>query len=285
MTWPAVVPPSHSLERMPPRPVAPPAPAAPLTFGSLFAGVGGLDLGLERAGLRCRWQVEIDAWCRGVLARHWPDVPKFADVREVGAAQLGHVDVIAGGFPCQDISTAGRRAGIEGARSGLWSEYIRIVRELRPRYVLVENVGALRHRGGGIYRVLGDLAACGYDAQWDMLPAATFGTPHLRERMFIVAYPCSERWHDGDGAQLFEGIVRAKHSQWPPNSGLANFTFNGRAYSGIPESVRMDDGLPGGAHRVKACGNAVVPQVAEHVARRIIAHHGQLPAPPGYVVH
>jgi DNA (cytosine-5)-methyltransferase 1 len=150
-----------------------------LTFGSLFAGIGGMDLGLERAGMVCRWQVEIDDYCRRVLAKHWPDVPKYGDIREVTGGELERVDLICGGFPCQDISNAGKRAGIDGERSGLWSEYIRLVRVLRPRYVLVENVAALL--GRGIDRVLGDLAASGYDAEWDCIPAAAVGAPHLRE--------------------------------------------------------------------------------------------------------
>src|SRR6476661_6834913 len=128
-----------------------------LTFGSLFAGIGGIDLGLERAGMRCAWQVEIDDYATRVLAKHWPDVTRFRDVRSVGAHNLTPVDLLAGGFPCQDISDAGKRAGIEGARSGLWSEFARLIGELRPRYVLVENVTALLRRGMGT--VLGDLAA------------------------------------------------------------------------------------------------------------------------------
>lgn len=158
-----------------------------LTFGSLFTGIGGIDLGLEWAGLECRWQVEIHPYCLRVLGRHWPDIPKFTDIREVSAHDLEPVDLICGGFPCQDISNAGRRAGITGPRSGLWAEFARIVGLLRPRYVLVENVPALAVRG--LSRVLGDLAACGYDAEWQPLSAAAFGAPHIRDRLFIVAYP------------------------------------------------------------------------------------------------
>lgn len=160
-----------------------------LTVGSLFSGIGGIDLGLERAGMKVRWQVEIDEWCRAVLAKHWPDVERFADVKEVGAHNLAYVDVIAGGFPCQDLSYAGKGAGLAGERSGLWYEYARIVRELRPRYVLVENVPGLLARGMGV--VLGDLAACGYDAEWDCIPAAAVGAPHRRDRVWIIAYPGS----------------------------------------------------------------------------------------------
>jgi len=170
-----------------------------LTFGSLFAGIGGIDLGLERAGLRCCWQVEINDYAQRVLAKHWPNVPRFRDVRCVGAGELSPVDVIAGGFPCQDISIAGRGMGLAGERSGLWREFGRIVRELRPRYVLVENVAALLHRGLDV--VLGDLAALGYDAEWHCIPAAAVGAPHIRDRVFVVAYAERDRWQQG--AEIF----------------------------------------------------------------------------------
>src|SRR5687767_562507 len=111
-----------------------------MTFGSLFAGIGGFDLGFERAGMRCEWQVEIDPYCRRVLAKHWPDVRRWDDVRTFPPDGDWGVDVICGGFPCQDISAAGKQAGIEGERSGLWGEYERIIRVLRPRIVVVENV-------------------------------------------------------------------------------------------------------------------------------------------------
>jgi DNA (cytosine-5)-methyltransferase 1 len=160
-----------------------------MTVGSLFAGIGGFDLGFERAGYRVRWQVEINAYCRAVLRKHWPGVRRYGDVRRVGRHNLEPVDVICGGFPCQDISIAGAGAGLDGARSGLWREYARIIREVRPRYVVVENVPALLSRGLGT--VLADLAACGYDAEWDCLPAAAVGAPHRRDRVWIVA--CDSR--------------------------------------------------------------------------------------------
>lgn len=166
-----------------------------MNVGSLFAGIGGFDLGLERAGFEVAWQVELDPWCRGVLARHFPRARRLEDVREVGAGTLAAVDVLCGGFPCQDLSTAGKGAGIDGARSGLWAEFARLVRELRPRYVLVENVPALltgkgkRWDRAPIGRVLGDLAEAGYDAEWARLSAREFGAPHLRKRIWIVAYP------------------------------------------------------------------------------------------------
>src|SRR5947208_11045335 len=163
--------------------------AEEITHGSLFAGIGGFDLGFERAGIKTIWQVEIDDYCRRVLAKHWPSVERFSDVRGVGKDVLAPVDIVSGGFPCQDLSNAGKRAGIDGERSGLWSEMHRVICELRPRYVVVENVAALLIRGMG--RVLGDLAEIGYDAEWDCFRASDFGAPHERERVFLIAYPHS----------------------------------------------------------------------------------------------
>jgi DNA (cytosine-5)-methyltransferase 1 len=161
-----------------------------VNVGSLFAGIGGFDLGFERAGMRTIWQVELDPYCRAVLARHFPHAARFEDVREVGGGILDPVDLICGGFPCQDLSLAGRGAGIDGERSGLWAEFARIVGELRPRYVVVENVPALT-RNEWLGRVLGDLAACGYDAEWDCISASALGAPHRRDRFWLIAYPRS----------------------------------------------------------------------------------------------
>lgn len=163
-----------------------------MRIGSLFSGIGGLELGLERAIPRAEvaWQVEQDPYARAVLAKHWPQATRYEDVRQVGAHNLPPVDLLCGGFPCQDISQAGKQAGIDGERSGLWAEYARIISELRPRYAVMENVSALLARGMG--RVLGDLAACGYDAIWDCIPAQAVGAHHRRDRIFIVAYPRSK---------------------------------------------------------------------------------------------
>jgi DNA (cytosine-5)-methyltransferase 1 len=155
--------------------------------GSLFSGIGGFDLGLERAGFESAWFCEADPYATRVLRKHWPELPVFPDVRELTAEWAEPIDVLCGGFPCQDLSVAGAGAGVEGARSGLWSEFARLIGEFRPRYVLVENVAALLARGAG--RVLGDLAALGYDAEWDCIPASAIGAPHQRDRIWIVAYP------------------------------------------------------------------------------------------------
>jgi DNA (cytosine-5)-methyltransferase 1 len=238
-----------------------------LTFGSLFAGIGGMDLGLERAGMVCRWQVEIDDYCRRVLAKHWPDVPKYGDIREVAGDELERVDLICGGFPCQDISNAGKRAGIDGERSGLWSEYIRLVRVLRPRYVLVENVAALLDRG--LDRVLGDLAESGYSCEWDCLPAAAFGAPHRRDRLFLVAH--HDRHANLDLFGAAKSPPHAKDFQWWRGRlhelGASDGVQRCDSYAGVRRAL---DGIPDWVDRMHALGNAVVPQVAEWIGRRIL---------------
>lgn len=252
----------------------PPLRRNPLLYGSLFSGIGGIDLGFDRAGLKCAWQVEINPFARAVLAKHWPEVPKHDDIRTF---QPTPVDVVAGGFPCQDISNAGKKAGIaEGTRSGLWSEYVRIIRTIRPRFVVVENVSALLVRG--IDRVLGDLAASGYDAEWDCLPASAFGAPHERERIFLVAYPSESIGVNG-------GVFDAKYEiqrdeQWSSakniQSGRRWKCWVGSAVVAVDGQVSasdfsgMDDGFSKDVDRIGACGNAVVPAIAEWIGRRLI---------------
>ena len=169
----------------------------------LFSGIGGFSLGLERAGMRTAAFCEIDPFCRQVLAKHWPKVPCYDDIRNLTGARLAadglRADVICGGFPCLDISVAGRGVGLTGERSGLWFEYRRIIEEVAPRWVVVENVPALRSRG--LDTVLGGLAALGYDAEWHCLPAAAVGAPHRRDRLWLVAYA----HHEGrDASRLRE---------------------------------------------------------------------------------
>ena len=157
------------------------------TVGSLFAGIGGFDLGFEREGYEIRWQVEIDKYCNKVLAKHWPEVPRYDDVRDCGLHNLEPVDVITGGFPCTDLSVAGKQAGLDGERSALWWDYHRIISELRPRFAVVENVPNLLNRG--IDRVCGSLAEIGYDAEWHIVSAADVGAPHLRKRVWLCTWP------------------------------------------------------------------------------------------------
>lgn len=229
-----------------------------MNVGSLFAGIGGFDLGFERAGMRVSWQVERDAHCRAVLARHFADAVRFEDVREVGAQNLAPVDLICGGFPCQDLSSAGRGAGLDGARSGLWSEFARIVCELRPRYVVVENVPALltgkgkRWDRAPVGRVLGDLAEAGYDAEWACLSAREFGAPHLRKRVWIVAYPA---WDAEAGAAAATRAERERAGLGSSESGardLPDTDTNRRPEgiciaSGSTKQTRSGDSLGGGS--------------------------------------
>lgn len=164
----------------------------------LFSGVGGFSLGLERAGMRTVAFCEIEPFCRAVLAKHWPGVPCYDDVRTLTASRLaadGVVPgVICGGFPCQDLSIAGRGAGLSGDRSGLWFEYLRVIEEVRPSWVIIENVPALRSRG--LDQVLGGLAALGYDAEWHLIPASAIGAPHQRDRAWILAHPPFGGWRE-----------------------------------------------------------------------------------------
>lgn len=189
----------------------------------LFSGIGGFSLGLERAGFETVAFCEIDPVCRGLLAHHWPEVPCYDDITTLTAERLAAdgivVDAMCGGFPCQDLSFAGKGAGLAGERSGLWREYARLIRELRPRVVIVENVSALLGRGLG--DVLGDLASLGYDAVWECIPASAVGAPHRRDRLWIVAYAGSEQ-HQGRGpairralAAQLSGAVVADAAQLP----------------------------------------------------------------------
>jgi DNA (cytosine-5)-methyltransferase 1 len=222
-----------------------------VNVGSLFAGIGGFDLGLERAGMRVRWQVEAEPFRRAVLRAHWPEVRQYDDVRAVVDPEP--VEVLAGGFPCEDVSHIGLRAGIGGVKSGLWTEYARLIRQLRPRYVIVENVAGLL-TGGGMGRVLGDLAAIGYDAEWDCVPAAAVGAPHLRARVWILAYPAL----DGDGPPqepIFAGRDKPGDCSW---------------WQTEPRVGRVADGLPNRVDRLAALGDSLVPQIAEWIGQRIL---------------
>lgn len=156
-----------------------------LTVGSLFSGIGGLDLGLERAGMKVIWQSEIDPYACRVLAKHWPEVPNLGNVKLIDWSTVERPDLLCGGFPCQPVSTAGLQLAQADER-WLWPEVARCLRHLRPRWALLENVpGLLVHAMGD---VLGDLATLGYDTEWQGIPAAAVGAPHLRWRIFIVAH-------------------------------------------------------------------------------------------------
>ena len=302
----------------------------------LFSGIGGFSLGLERAGMQTVAFCEIDPYCRKVLTKHWPDVPVYDDVRTLTAARLVadaessgcrtgrtrrsnpsgegqpiserplQIDVICGGFPCQDLSYAGKGAGLKGERSGLWTEYARIIGEVRPRFVIVENVAALLSRGLG--DVLGDLAALGYDAEWHCIPASAVGAPHRRDRVWIVAdaarlqpgwqeqrpkrqragassqpvnmadadRPRLEGWLGESlrqcAEQRFVGVgdtpVSNADSQSP--GWIAEPWCEHGHWLIEPDVGRVANGIPQRVDRLKALGNAVVPQIPEIIGRAIM---------------
>ena len=275
--------------------------AEALTFGSLFSGIGGLDLGLEWAGMECKWQVEIEPYCLRVLEEHWPAVRRYKDVREV--TKLEPVDLICGGFPCQDISAASSTAtGIVGKRSGLWSEFKRLVGDIQPRFALVENVPTLRTRG--LTLVLQDLWEVGYDAEWHCVPASAFGAYHERDRVWVIGYPAGWwDWQcivpnadiDSEGRRT-AGCIRPGGT--PETGSQRQFTGSGllrpiadpdgeplvgaaiargerHAWTVEPGVVRMVHGVPDRVDRIKALGNAVVPQVAEWIGRQIVKAAGR----------
>jgi len=298
-----------------------------LTVGSLFSGIGGLDLGLERAGMEVRWQCELDGYCSRVLAKHWPGVPNLGDVTKVDWSHVERVDLICGGYPCQPFSLAGARRGHDDPRH-LWPHFADALRVLRPRFALLENVPG--HFSLGFGDVLGDLAELGYDCEWECIPAAAVGAPHLRYRIFVVAYEPSgavdalarsgelvladtsshaRRVGNGDGAahvphprgqQLRKQPVAlggggsatvARHdgahrdvadadcTRRPILQGrskiaeLARLRASGNAgwWTVEPDVGRVAHGVPSRVDRLRALGNAVVPQVAEFVGRAILA--------------
>jgi DNA (cytosine-5)-methyltransferase 1 len=234
-----------------------------MTIGSLFSGIGGLERGLEMCGLGpVLWQCDSDPRARAVLAEHWPEVKRFDDVRRVDAT-AERVDVICGGFPCQDISDAGHRVGITGERSGLWKEYARAVRALRPRYVFVENVDALIVRGLDV--VLGDLAAMGFDAEWCVLGACAAGAPHLRERVFILAHANSVRLQEGQ-----RGADDAQRGAQVASEQERTDAQPSRRWLPEPDVDRVAHGIPRPVDRTRLLGNAVVPQQAALAWRTLI---------------
>ena len=196
-----------------------------MKIGSLFSGIGGLDLAVEAVtGGEVAWMCERDPYCRRVLERRFPDVPIFEDVETI--TDPPRVDVIAGGFPCQDISQAGQRKGIkDGKKSGLWREFARLLRLLRPRLLFLENVSAITLPGRGLDIVLGDLASIGLDAEWSCFRASSVGAPHLRDRFFLFGWMADG---DGDGFEMFGGIESLKCDTHRRGEKLAD-TFGDRS--------------------------------------------------------
>lgn len=240
-----------------------------LRYGSLFSGIGGIDLGMDLAGFDCAWQVEIDDYCRRILEEHWPRVPKYKDIYEVKGSEVESVDILCGGFPCQPVSVAGKRGGVDDER-WLWDEFYRLICELRPRWVVAENVTGLlsANSGRAFAGVLRDLAKGGYDAVWDMFPAGGpggVGAPHRRERIFIVA-----KLADTDTKRL-QRLVKGpqKGARQIKQVGFCDRTSRWKGWDIEPSVGRVADGVPNRMDRLRSLGNAVVPQVAYKVARMI----------------
>lgn len=235
-----------------------------MRIGSLFSGIGGLELGLERAGLgHTVWQCESDPHARRVLAKHWPNVPCFEDV--VGL-RPPDADIICGGFPCQNLSPAGKRAGLSGEKSGLWYEYKRIIEVKRPSWVVIENV----HHGWRkwVPTVRRQLAEMHYESVSLRLAASDVGASHRRARAFVIAHPngeyireLSRRWCRSRGEGAAQPVIP---SRW----------------AGVPTVARAGDGVPHRMDRLRGLGNAVVPQVSQVIgtyireAMRLVRNHG-----------
>ena len=278
-----------------------------------------VSLGLERTGgFETVAFAEIDPYCQRVLRKHWPDVPVYDDVRNLKAAPVDdteggtmwndgknersflreinsptgpslrcRIDVICGGFPCQDISVAGKGAGIDGERSGLWKEYARIIGEVQPRYAIIENVAALLHRG--LSDVLFDLSALGYDAEWHCIPASAVGAPHRRDRVWIVAYPNGGRqqqynddeWPisepdagcdvaDADQPRLSFGDMLAGILHGKGSGHAREDAPLGSWWQSEPDMGRVAHGVPARVDRLRSLGNAVVPQIVTLIGRAIM---------------
>jgi len=263
-------------------------------------------LGLQRAGMEIVWQVEIDPWCQKILEKHWPGVPKYGDIKSIKT--LPPVDLICGGFPCQPASQAGKRRGQSDER-WLWPEFHRIIRTVKPTWVLAENVPGLLsvNLGSAFGEMVGDLASSGYRVEWDCLPASAFGAPHRRDRVWVVAHANhagegtpnngSKKWEEsgsffepgGSGAMAHADSIRYDEGESqinPAESGepaQPRPTVSGTGWKTDPADDpqsgmgRVVDGLPRRVDRLRGLGNAVVPQVVEWIGRRIIESHPQLP--------
>lgn len=246
-----------------------------MKVGSLFSGGGLGDLGFLMAGCEIVFQVEIDEYCQDLLKLRFPNAIQYKDIKELDPKQLPTVDILTGGFPCQDVSVAGKGEGINGGRSGLWKEYLRIICGIRPNYVVVENVPALLYRG--METVLGDLAGIGYDCEWESISAADFGAPHERERLFLIAKPSGN-----DSRRVFNGKhairknefwkstqnIKPKWGEWERWI-IQNFSDINRKQD-ANFIWGMDDGGSSRVDRLKVLGNGQIPFITKWIAERIM---------------
>ena len=282
-----------------------------MRFGSLFSGIGGLDLGLEMAGMECSWMVEVDKFGSQILKHHWPSAEIYGDIYTIDGKELESVDLICGGFPCQPVSQAGKRAGTADER-WLWGEFARIIRQVKPRWVVAENVTGLlsANAGRAFAEVLRDLAESGYDAVWDVFPAGGpggVGAPHRRERIFIIAkladtdsisrrrsskqrritkrkFQQSKQKGSKKGRQVErcgklcgkENVADTDSTQRKRNSSTVRISekhtdiSSSSWWKSEPDVGRVAHGVPNRVDRLKALGNAVVPQVAKQIGEMIM---------------
>lgn len=234
-----------------------PRTVQPFKILDLFSGIGGFSLGLERAGMQTAAFCEIDPYCREIIARHWPNIPTYSDIRTLNSRSLHHdnihsIDLICGGYPCQPFSIAGKQRGAADPRH-LWPEMHRIIREIRPRWVICENVAG--HVELGLDTVLDDLESSGYTATTFNIPACAVGTPHRRERIWIVAHASGIRLLDAATTQFTSDLSGRPLWRELPS----------------PFTCGSDDGIPRWMDRLKSLGNAVVPQIPEIIGRAILA--------------
>lgn len=256
-------------------------------IGSLFAGIGGFELGIERAipNSETIWQVEQNPFCQSILSKHWTKAKIYNDVRDITINNVEPVDVLLGGFPCQDISLAGKQLGVnDGKKSSLWWDMWRIIGELRPRVVIMENVANIIRLGGA--DVIGSLAQIGYDCEWTVISAQQFGAPHLRERWFCVAYSNSS--NDRNRTKIPISMEERGSDEYgiSDRSQSVSTLWNNKSPSdwrgvGCQSAIcRVDDGLSTGMdrskhnkirqERLKALGNAIVPQCSQWVGEQVL---------------
>lgn len=251
--------------------------------GSLFSGIGGIELGFKWAGFKTKWFIENDLYCQKILRKNFKDAIIYDDITKVDFRSIPKVDILTGGFPCQDISSSGKRAGIKGSKSSLWNYYKEATRILRPRFAFIENVSILINRGLNV--VLADLASIGYDAEWYCVPASAIGALHQRDRIFVIAYLPSERERL---LSIFKRNKRSKDIYTDRENKVTSNTNNTRQsgnreneirqelfcsrtsqWAVEPELDRLVHGFPYRVDRIRCLGNAVVPQVAEVFAEAI----------------
>jgi DNA (cytosine-5)-methyltransferase 1 len=228
----------------------------------LFSGIGGFSLGLERAGgFKTVGFCEIEEFPRKVLAKHWPEVPIYEDVTTAEFGSIGPVDVVTAGFPCQDLSLAGKGAGLAGERSGLFWQIFRAVRMVGCPRIVLENVAALLNRG--LCQVLGALASVGYDAEWHCIPARYVGAPHGRDRFWLIADPIGCEWRQEPYSGALGRMGREQQSvPWDRDWATA-----------LSELRGLDDGLPRSVASTDGYRNAVVPQIPELLGMAITDRH------------